>query len=408
VTGAALLLLLALQDWPHWRGPGRDDVAAEPSGWTGGAWPGEPEWAVKVGEGSGSPIVAGGRLYAMGWSGGRDTLSCLDAATGKELWTASYPSPSHGRHKMGDEKFYSGPTSTPEFDAGRLYTLGIDGDLHAWDAADGRKLWGLNLYEAYRAPRRPHVGAQQRDYGYITAPLALGGRLFVHVGAAEGTVMAFDPATGKRAWASECRDEAGHAGGMAPITVEGVPCLAVLTLRHLVVLRLDDGRTVATFPWTTDFGNNVASPAVSGDSVLVTSEYNRNAIARVRITLKGAEQVWQAPFASKACTPVIHGGRVYWAWRKVRCLDFATGAQQWEGGEFGDAGSCIVTADGKLIVWGGTGRLSLLETGGDAYRELARAVRVLPATSWPHVVLAGGRLYCKDRDGNLKCFKLRG
>jgi len=403
-------LLLALQDWPHWRGPNRDGVVAEPSGWGGPGWPlGEPAWTRALGSGSGSPVVARGRLYAMGWAKDQDRVYCLDAASGKELWKQAYPCPPHGRHHMGDEQFYSGPTSTPELDpaGGRLFTLSADGDLHGWDAENGRKIWGLNLYATYRVERRPHVGAQQRDYGYITSPLVHEGSLIVQVGGAEGTVMAFAKDTGKRLWSSECRDPAGHTGGMAPITVEGVPCLAVLTLKNLIVFRLDrgqEGKTVATYPWTTDFGNNIASPAVFGDSVLITSEYNRSAICRLKITLKGASKVWEAPFASKACTPVIHKDRVTWAWRKVHCLDFATGAKLWEGGEFGDAGSCVATSDGKLIVWGGTGRLSLLECGADEYRELFRAPRVLSATAWPHVTLAGGRLYCKDRDGNLKCF----
>jgi len=403
----AVLLLLAVQDWDHWRGPNRDGLVAEPSG----SWPpAAPAWSSNVGEGSTSPLVSKGRLYVMGWKGNVDTLRCLDAATGKELWTSGYPCPPHGRHHMGDEKFYSGPTATPELDGPRLYTLSTDGDLQCWDTEDGRKVWGLNLYDAYGVGQRPHVGAERRDYGYITAPLVHGDWLLVQVGAAEGAVMAFAKDTGKRIWSSQCKDPAGHTGGLAPMTVEGVPCVATLTLKNLVVLRLDRGRegeTVATYPWTTDFGNNVASPAVSGDSVLITSEYNHGAICRLKITLKGAAKVWEAPYASKACTPVIYKDRVYWAWRKVHCLDFATGALKWEGGAFGDPGSCVVTGDGKLIVWGGTGRLSLLETAADEYRELSRATRVFSSAAWPHVALAGGRLYCKDRDGNLKCFQVR-
>ncbi len=414
MTAALLALLLPVtQDWPHWRGPDRNGVVAEPSGWGGPGWPlGEPVWSRNVGQGSGSPLVVQGRLYVMGWADGNDRLSCLDAASGKELWTSTYACPPHGRHHLGDEPFYGGPTATPEFDAaaGRLYTLSNDGHLHAWDR-DGKRIWGLNLYDAYGVERRPHVGAQQRDYGYITAPLVHGNRVLVQVGAEDGAVMAFATDSGKRVWSSACKDPAGHTGGMAPMTVEGIPCVATLTLRNLLVLRLDrghEGETLASYPWTTDFGNNIASPAVVGDSVLITSEYNHKAICRVRITKKEAVKVWEAPFSSKACTPVVFQGHVYWAWRRVHCLDVATGASKWEGGDFGDAGSCIATSDGKLIVWGGTGRLSLVETAGaNEYRELARTVRIFSATAWPHVVLAGGRLYCKDRDGNLKCFQVR-
>ena len=55
-------------DWPHWRGPGSNDIIEESSGWKAGLWLNEmPIWEAEVGEGSTSPLVVGGRLYVMGW-----------------------------------------------------------------------------------------------------------------------------------------------------------------------------------------------------------------------------------------------------------------------------------------------------------------------------------------------------
>ena len=89
---AALLLSAVAQDWPSWRGPNRNDIVAEPSGWGGAGWPlGEPAWSANVGAGGTSPLVVGGRLYTMGWLKDKDQVTCLDAATGKELWSVSYP-----------------------------------------------------------------------------------------------------------------------------------------------------------------------------------------------------------------------------------------------------------------------------------------------------------------------------
>src|SRR6187397_2907711 len=52
----ALLLVAATDDagdWPHWRGPRRDDTVEEPSGWKDGRWVDEkPVWEAEVGEGS--------------------------------------------------------------------------------------------------------------------------------------------------------------------------------------------------------------------------------------------------------------------------------------------------------------------------------------------------------------------
>jgi hypothetical protein len=107
------------------------------------------------------------------------------------------------------------------------------------------------------------------------------------------------------------------------------------------------------------------------------------------------------------CTPVIHGHRVYVAWQKVRCLDFATGELVWEGGTVGDPGSCVVTADDRLVVYGGTGKLALVETAARSpkkYTEVAARDGIFKAAGWPHVALAGGRVVCRDREGHLACF----
>lgn len=407
--------LSAAQDWAHWRGTTRNDVVAEDSGFRDGDWPpGEPAWTANVDEGSSSPLVVDSRVYCLGWRDDQDSLRCLDARGGNELWRQSYPCARYGRQATGDEGVYSGPSATPEFDtaSGLLFTLSIDGHLNCWDTArEGQRVWGLNLYENYDVARRPRHGRSGlRDYGYTSSPFVHEDWVLVEVGDDEGTVMAFGKQTGERVWASECHDPAGHTGGMAPLTVEGKPCLAAMTYEGLLVLSLDParpGKTVAKYKWTTNFANNIASPAVQGNSVLITSDYNHGAICRLEITPGHARKVWEQPVSSKVCSPLVFQGHVYWAWRQVHCLDFETGEPRWSGGDFGDAGSCIATQDARLIVWGKNGKLALVETAAtspDEYHELALRDNVFTTDAWPHVVLAHGRLYCKDREGNLKCF----
>ena len=140
-----LLLLLSsfsiAADWPHWRGLHRNDVSADASGWNGKMWLKGELWQTSVGEGSSSPIVVNGRVYLTGGSKNRDTLFCLDADTGKELWQKSYASPKYGRFAISDQGIYSGACSTPEFDAATrlLFTLGTDGALSAWDTKQNGK-----------------------------------------------------------------------------------------------------------------------------------------------------------------------------------------------------------------------------------------------------------------------------
>ncbi len=414
-----LLVSLALpaiaEDWPHWRGPTRDGRTKEASGWNGSAWMADkPAWTKVVGLGSTSPIVVDGRLYVLGWHAEKDHLQCLAAATGNSHWTQSYDCRQYGRKATGDEGLYGGPTGTPEYDPETkwLYTLSVDGHLQCWDtAADGKRVWSLNLYDQFDPPQRPRFGRSGlRDYGYTTAPLVHQDWLLVEVGDHEGTLFAFDKRTGKVAWKSECRDEAGHTGGPMPITVEGVQCVAVLSCKHLVVIRLDaghEGKTVGEYEWWTDFANSIATPTVVGNEILITSDYNRHAIVKLRATLAGITEVWKQPYPSKVCSPVVHDGHIYLAWEKVRCLDWATGKLKWEGSRnLSDDGSCVVTGDGRLVVWG-RGTLALVDTAQhspNAYRELAHVGNLADSDCWPHVVLADGRIYAKDRQGKLICF----
>jgi len=404
-------------EWPHWRGATRNGVVDESSGWDGENWLLSDVWNANVGEGSTAPLIVDDRLYTMGWQDGRDRVQCLDALTGRMLWSVDYVAPRFGREAVGDQGIYSGPSSTPEFDdeTGYLFTLSLDGDLHCWNTRDkGKTIWGNNLYEQFDVPRRPQVGRSgRRDYGFTSSPLVWRDWLIVEVGAKEGNLVAFDKRTGKKVWTSQSQAPAGHNGGPVPMTVEGVPCVAVHNHDGLLVVRLDaehHGETIATWDWMTTFANNIATPTVDGNYILLTSSYNIHKIAKLEITLGGARLVWEQKQASKVCSPVIYDGHVYWAWRQVMCLDYETGALRWQGGRVGDQGSLIATKDGRLIVWANRGDLTLIESAKRSpknYTELAAKKRIGKTDAWPHVVLSGGLLFCKDRAGRLVCLKLQ-
>ncbi len=405
-------------DFPYWRGPARNDLVAEDSGYEAKAWPLKaPLWQTSVGEGSTSPVVIAGKLYVLGWGQDKDWLHALDAATGKPIWKQSYPAPRYARHAAGDEGLYSGHTATPEYDAATkfLYTLGSDGELRCWNIAkEGELVWRKNLYDDYKMPQRPKIKRSGlRDYGYTTSPLVVGEWLVVEVGGDKGTVMAFDKRTGKELWDSEHKGLAGHTGSVVPITIDSTPCLAVLTLRELLVLRIDKaqlGKTVATFPWETDWANNIQTPTVYGDSLLFGSYHTFHALARVQISLKdGAKKLWQADVASYIGSPIVRKDRVYLGGPALHCLNGQTGKLLWEGGAYDNGASLLLTKDERLIALGSNGTLALIEScqrSPDKYTELASSPKQFPTDAWCHVVLANGQLYGKDRNGLLKCYRL--
>lgn len=401
-------------DWPWWRGPRHDGTTAERLARGDGEVILPPAaWRARLGEGSGSVVVAGHSVYATGWRDGHETVWCLAAEDGEVRWSQRYACPRYGRFALGDQAMYAGPTATPTLDEqdALLFTLGCDGDLRCWDTSrQGALVWSVNLYDRYNVSRRPDVGGGHRDYGFTTAPLVQGNQLLVAVGGEAGLVKAFDKRTGEEQWSSVERDDASNCGGIAPMRVGDVPCIAVLSLRRLVVMRTDpghQGETLASYPWTTDFANNLVTPAADGSRILLSSGYNLKKTVMLEIRDGRISPRWESRTYSAVGSPVIFDNRIYFAYRRLHCLDLDTGDVLWRGGEFGPDGSCLITADNYILAYG-NGRLVVADAAArspEAYRERARREGICRANeAWPHVVLAGGHIYCKDKLGNVTCF----
>jgi len=417
------LIPASAEDWPFWRGLNRNDHVSTESGWTGERWPLTDAWQVEVGEGSTTPIVAGDQVITMGYADEKETVVALDIENGKTLWKQSYPAPRYGRHAVGDTGLYFGPTASPEYDPETkfVYTLGCDGELACWNAAEqGREVWRKNLYKIYQMEQRPGEGERnrnQRDYGYICAPRVYKDWLLVETGGNAGTVCAFDKITGQQVWVSEHQDFAGHSGGFVIMDVEGVPCLAVLSFQEFLVMRLDpghEGETVGSYEWPSAYANNLLTPTLIDDTVLLSSWHsfgkkNNPTTHRVRVTLKGIEKLWEQPVSSHLCSPVVKAGRIYIAGPQLYCLDLETGETIWNGAGFDYGASCVLTTDDRLIVLGNRGKLRLIDTTGHKqkkYTELAVRNTLTKDDLWSHVAVAANRILCKDVRGRLQCLKI--
>ncbi len=187
----ALLMLTAVAvagDWPQWLGPNRNGTTAE----IVKPWKGDLKiaWRKPVGEGHGSPVVAEGRVYLNARVIGKDEeiVTCLDAATGKEVWHFDYP---RGPFKG---LFGNGPRGTPAVVGGKVYAYGATGFLTCIDATTGKMLWQVNTRKDFSPPAL--------RFGVSSSPLVVDNKVLVEVGAKGASIVAFDKDSGKVLWKS--------------------------------------------------------------------------------------------------------------------------------------------------------------------------------------------------------------
>src|SRR5262245_60506134 len=141
---------LLAADWPQWRGSNRDGHSADKDLLQ--EWPKDgPKllWSVKdsdaIGTGYGTPAVVNGRMYILGATGAKqgatEFVTCLSTKDGKQIWQTKLTT-SPGRFSDG---WGGGPRSTPTVDGGKVYILGVTGDLVCLSADKGEVQWSKNL-----------------------------------------------------------------------------------------------------------------------------------------------------------------------------------------------------------------------------------------------------------------------
>ncbi|HKV10051.1 MAG TPA: PQQ-binding-like beta-propeller repeat protein [Thermoanaerobaculia bacterium] len=380
-------------DWPQWRGPARDGVAASFA--APKAWPEKlrKTWSVDVGKGHASPIVAGDRVYLLSRQGENEVVSALELATGKVLWKDTYPaafSPASEARSHG-----SGPFATPTLKDGRLYTFGINEVLSAYDAKSGKLLWRNDYRKEYETPR-PY-------YGTSASPLLVDGLCIVQVGGpGKGALLALDAKTGQVKW----KQEGDGPGYGSPVVAEfsGVRQILTPTQQSLVGTELATGKLLWQMPFKVPYDQNIITPVVMGD-VFITSGVDVD-LQAVRVAKKDGqwttEKVWSTrPAMLYMSSPVLSGGLLYGFSTARRgyvyALDPKTGEIRWktEGNEGESA--ALVSAGDFLFVLGNDAVLRVVQKTGEAYKPVARYT-VADGATWAQPVVMDGRILVKDAD----------
>lgn len=379
-------------DWPFWRGPAHSGISAEKAWAPWGADGPRIAWKAQVGVGFSSFVVAGGRLFTVGYADDADTIVCLDAASGKTVWQHTYPS------QLGDKYFEGGTTGTPTVHGDRVYTLSRWGDVFCLDAAGGKVVWSTNIQKEH--------GIRVPGWGFSGAPLVYENVLLLNAGDAG---LGLDKATGKILWQSANKD----AGYSTPYPAKfGAEQLMILgSAQSYVAVNPLTGKEAWRIRWITQYGVNAADPIVDGDRIFLSTGYGKGA-ALFKVTPPQPQEVWKSKvLRSQMNAAVLFDGHLYGAdgdttdpKAPLKCVELNSGDEKWAHPNFGTG--TVILADGRIIALSAGGELSVAPATPAEFKPVARA-QVLGGKCWSAPVLANGRIYCRNWKGQIVCIDVR-
>ncbi len=324
--------------------------------------------------------------------------------------------------------------SSPATADGRVYVGGLDGRLHALDAATGQRLWakpdsaltgdwtftspavgdgvvylGINLpaasiwaFDAVTGATRWNTTASVSNIN--GSPVVAGG--VVYAATTEDQVLALDAATGARIW--DVKPNGGRGSGFlsSPTVAEGKVFAASVNHR---LYALDAATGAVLWSFQTE-GHNSSTPAVVDGTVYFGSrDGNVYAVDANTGTLRWKVRYGSNILATFQSSPAVLDGTVYIGTnndRRVIALNAATGALRWSFRANGIVMSSPAVANG--VVYAGS-------SGGSVYGLRAtNGQRVWSASLGGEVhsgpVVAQGKVYAAtygDSGGDVYSFARR-
>jgi len=271
----------------------------------------------KIGINDGSYGEAIGAMFSP-LGKGNDTLVCLDANSGKDVWRKEFD----GSPLKYD---YAG-SCTPVVANGQVYLGGMYG-LYCCSARDGAAVWQKKL----ERPGNPY-----------SSPLVLKGIL---ISCAEGGVSGYDAETGKLLWTEDW--QVAQGGKPSPVVWErDGKAYIIYASWHLSCIDPASGKIV----WQVkEGGGDLTTPVISGDYVQVA---HGTKLRVYKMTPEKAELVWERKDYTEGYSgsALIYQDCIYESHDGIeRCLDLKTGDVKWTTKDVSYEYSSPCIVDGKVF-----------------------------------------------------------
>ncbi len=309
-------------DWPWWRGPNRNGVAASdqhpPLSWSDDE---HIAWKTKVpGHGHGSPTVVGDQIFLATADHDRQTQSvlCFDRHSGEQRWQTDIHHGGLTAPKLNAKASLA--SATVACDGDRLFiSFWNDGAVYTTALSrDGNQLWQEKITD--------YVVHQ----GFGSSPAIYGPLVIISAdNKGGGAVVALDRITGETVWRNT-RPKLPNYASPIILPVAGHEQLLFIGCNRVSSFEPLTGRTIWEIEGATT--ECVTSTVTNGELIFTSGGFPKNHIAAVRADGSG-EVVWEHKTRVYVPSLLSHSGYLYGVLDAgvAACWDSTTGAELWKG-----------------------------------------------------------------------------
>jgi outer membrane protein assembly factor BamB len=305
-------------------------------------------------------------------------------------------------------------------DGGKAYALGSMGHLHCLDATSGKVLWSKDCNQLYKI-RMP-------IWGIAASPLVEGNMVIVQIGGEGACLVAFDKHSGDEKWRA-LEDNASYsapiiieqAGKRVLVcwTGDSVAGLDPQSGQTFWMHPFKPAKMVI----------NIATPVIDDGRMFLTSFYDGSMLLRLAKDSLAIEPVWARSgrdemhtdaLHSIISTPYFEGDYIYGvdSYGEFRCLDAKTGDRVWESLQPTPKSRWstihMVKNGDRIWMFNERGELVIARLSPQGYEEISRAKLIAPTkvqlsmrggVCWSHPAFADRQVFARN-DEELVCASL--